>query len=229
MLKIEGLYIATVEDNNDPDKTGRVQISIEMFPGWTKEHYPWAKPFALSTGGSADFGTSWIPEKGAKLFVFFANEELKHHPYYIADASFKDLNSANVFEEKVTSKIGRWSSTYPDTKFMTLKNGVTIAASSSEDTPEVAIIHKSGSMLHITKTGSIYAGKDPATMDPVVSTTKLKNYLMTILGNMGGPLFVATAPSADISFPDFFGGMDPSTPTPSTVPPTPPDALVDPT
>lgn len=226
-MKIEELFLATVINNNDPDKEGRVKVFSEpIMSGWKADHYPWVRPWSLSSGGSSNFGSSNIPEVDSKVMIFFSNNELKHHGFYVADASLKDLNAAKAFEEKVMPVVSRWVSQYPDTKFTIHKNGTCIAMSSSDDNPEIVIVSPNGAQFLITKDGNLFAGHDQSRMDPVVSTTKLKNYLTPILGNLGAPLFAATITTADISFTDFFGGIDPSITPVSVVPPTPPDALV---
>jgi hypothetical protein len=226
-MKIEEIYLATVMDNKDPDKEGKIQVFSEpIMNGWQKDHYPWVRPWSMSTGGSKDFGSSNIPEKDSKVMIFFSNNELKHHGFYMADVSLKDLNAAKAFEDKVLPKVGRWVSKYPDTKFVVHKNGTCIAMSSSEDNPEIVIVSPKGAQFLITKNGDLFVGKNESKMDPVVSTSKLKNYLSPIFGNLGAPLFLATIPTADISFTDFFGGIDPSITPASFVPPTPPDAIV---
>lgn len=227
MFKIENYYSATVIDNNDPDKEGKIKIFCEVFmTGVSEDLYPWVRPWAPGPGGAKDFGVSNIPEKDSQVLVFFQNDELKHHGYYVADASFKDLNAAKAFEEKVKPVVGRWHSEYPDVKYMIHKNGTCIAMSSSEDNPEIVIVSPTGAQFLITKDGNLFAGKNESRMDPVVSTTKLKNYFMPIIGNLGGPIFAATITTANISFDDFFGGIDPSITPASSTPPPVPDALV---
>jgi hypothetical protein len=228
MFKIENYYSATVIDNKDPDKEGKIKVFCDVFmSGISEDLYPWVRPWSPGPGGAKDFGSSNIPEKDSQVMIFFSNDELKHHGYYVADASFKDLNSAKAFETKVKPKVGRWASEYPDTKFMIHKNGTCIAMSSSSDNPEIVIVSPNGAQFLIDKHGNLFAGKNSNRMDPVVSTSKLKNYLMPIIGNLGGPLFAATVSTADISFTDFFGGIDPSISPPSFVPPAPPDATID--
>lgn len=210
-IEVENIYTGEVIENNDPLKEGRIKVRIDEFmSNWNPDLIEWARPWGTGgTGGSSSFGKSWIPEKGTKVGVFFQNEPSKKYPFYIADSEFKNVHPHKVFEQQIKPNLPRWESSYPNVKFIVLKNQTTLAFSSDEQKAEVAIYHPSGSQIHLSKDGKVYCGNKSGKMDKVVSTTKLKNYLLTIKGNLGAFLFLDIV-NADISFSDFYGGIDPS-------------------
>ena len=210
-IEIANIYDGTVIENVDPEKEGRIKVDIpEIGSGWDPALLEWARPWSNGgTGGSSEFGKSWIPEKGSKVGVFFQDERSKKYPFYIADSEFKNVNPHKVFEQKIKPNLPRWEAKYPDVKFITLKNQTTIAFSSDPTKAEIAIYHPSGSQIHLSKDGHVYCGNKTGKLDKVVSTTKLKNYLLTVKGNLGALLFV-DVPNVNLSFDDFFGGIDPS-------------------
>lgn len=225
------LFPADVVNNNDPEKKGRVQLFCPSFMrGWRKSDYFWAQQFSLSTGGASSFGSSSIPEIGTKVWAFLANKILIKYPYYMADAVFDNFNPHKVFEEKVllnlqTAHASGTQLKYPYVKFTMTHSGICQFVCSDPANPFWGVYHPTGAQIAINKNGQIFAGNKNSTMDKVVSTTKLKNYLLPRLGNLGGPLF-ADITSVDLSFADFFGGMDPS--IIPLVPPTPlPEPQVD--
>lgn len=222
------LYNAIVEDNKDPDEAGRVKIRVESFMrGFQSDHLPWAKPYTIGSGGSSDYGQSWIPEIGSRVWVWFTDPPgsrgvddepfgtRMRHPYYMGDALFKELNPAKVFGDKVkpnlvtdeTDDFKGGELNYPHVKFIMLQNGVCQFMSSDPDNPYYGIFHPSGSQILINPEGQVYIGSKSDQLDPVVSTIKLKEYLKPIVGNLGAPLFAPTIDAADLSFENFFAGI----------------------
>lgn len=66
-------------------------------------------------------------------------------------------------------------------------------------------IRKGDKVILINATG-VFLGKDGNTPDLAISTTKLKAYLLPILGNLGAPIF-STVTAADLSFESLFGDI----------------------
>lgn len=62
---IYGVWPAIVVDNNDPEKRGRIRVSI---PGLIDDESNWALPRA---GGAPQFGANTVPPLGADVFVTF--------------------------------------------------------------------------------------------------------------------------------------------------------------
>lgn len=63
-----GTYAATVIDNADPEKRGRVRFRIE---GMIEPKSGWALPKGATGGGSAQRGTYDVPAKGATITASF--------------------------------------------------------------------------------------------------------------------------------------------------------------
>ena len=136
----------------DKTKNGRVQIYIEAYHrDISSELYPWALPAKDGTGGSSSFGVSCIPEIGSFVWVFFEDEEFHRNPFYVWDFNPSGLNPHNLYESNVKSTVGSASS-YPDVKYIYLKNGICIAVSSNASNPEITIYHPSASMF-VDKSG----------------------------------------------------------------------------
>jgi hypothetical protein len=77
-----GLYFAFVVENVDPEKMGRVRITI---PGMIEPASGWAWPIAMG-GGSPQSGAWDIPKKGAGVAVMFhqgdPDEPVYFHGWY---------------------------------------------------------------------------------------------------------------------------------------------------
>lgn len=79
-----GPYVGTVESNKDPEKLGRVKVSVPHVFGIPDtatggvgiNDLPWAIPAGLPAGGSAQSGgVDWLPEPGDQVLVFFLDGE----------------------------------------------------------------------------------------------------------------------------------------------------------
>lgn len=228
------LFPADVIDNDDPEKKGRVQIYCPSFMrGWRKSDYTWAQQFSLSTGASKTSGSSSIPEVGTKVWAFISNKILFDYAYYMADAVFDNFNPHKVFEDSVLANIqyqivNQNTLKYPYVKFTMTKNGICQFVCSDPDNPFWGVYHPTGAQIMINRAGKIFAGNKTSRVDHVVSETKLKNYLFLKLGNLGNALF-ADIMAKNLSFDDFYGGIDPNIQL--IVPPVPPEdpiMLVDP-
>lgn len=136
------------QDSDRGEKDGRVQIYIEsLMHDIAESDYPWAKPDTAFS--------SFIPEEDDYVWVWFEDEVHWRHPFYRNKIHIKDYNDAKQFEDEVQSNISDWSSEYPDVKYIYLPNGVCIAMSSSDSTPEITI-HHPNAYLHIDSTGNIH-------------------------------------------------------------------------
>ena len=101
---IYGNWRAQVVDNKDPDKFGRVLIWIPDFmPEVDKKKGIWARPANNPIGGRNTesekdhhyMGSSYIPKKGAWVFVFFEGGNI-NLPYYFGAL---DLENTKVLPE----------------------------------------------------------------------------------------------------------------------------------
>ncbi len=87
-----GIYRAKVVDNKDPQKFGRVRVWIpSIMPNIPDTKGLWARPANNPVGGrNTEFdkdhhymGSSYIPKKGAYLWIFFESGDI-NKPYYMA-------------------------------------------------------------------------------------------------------------------------------------------------
>jgi hypothetical protein len=150
-------YPAVVKNNKDPLKKGRVQIKVyHLHETLEDSALPWAYPMTDINGGDSEYGSSFIPETGSKIWVVFENIELQEPIFYISAFMWDDDSNKifSTFYNTDKSKIGI-SSSYPDVKFIKLKNGITLGISSNSATPEIFIYHTSGSSLVFDKSGDI--------------------------------------------------------------------------
>lgn len=78
----DGIYRGVIEDNNDPDKLGRVRVRIFGIHSSIKnklatggipvDELPWAEPcFSLLGGSVSGIGTFSVPVNGSHVLVFF--------------------------------------------------------------------------------------------------------------------------------------------------------------
>ena len=149
-MNLENLFIAEVVSNKDSKKEGRVKIFVEwIMRDWNKSHLPFARP--ISSGGSSNsFGISNIPEEGTKVWVFCEKPELKKNWYYLGTFEEAKVNPHTSFTDLVSS-----GTSYPNTKFMRFKNGITLAVDSSDSNPAIIIQHPKSTTLLIDKTGQV--------------------------------------------------------------------------
>jgi len=76
--RVEGVAIALVTNNQDPDKLGRVKVKYPWQEG-SQESY-WARLAVLAAGENR--GTLWLPEVGDEVLVGFDKGSIEH-PFVI--------------------------------------------------------------------------------------------------------------------------------------------------
>jgi uncharacterized protein involved in type VI secretion and phage assembly len=83
-----GNYRATVVENNDTTKKGRIQVRVlGLFQGVDDAHLPWAVPaYPMFSGSGVGHGWFAIPEKSSNVWVFFEEGDF-NQPVYFAEAS----------------------------------------------------------------------------------------------------------------------------------------------
>jgi hypothetical protein len=83
-MNLTGPYIGIVEGNRDPEKLGRIKVSVahvygildSAVGGIGVNDLPWAIPAGLPAGGSdSSGGMDWLPEFGDQVLVFFLDGE----------------------------------------------------------------------------------------------------------------------------------------------------------
>lgn len=126
-----GNYRAVVVDNKDKEQFGRVMVWIpDLMPEVNRSQGIWARPANNPLGGrnkedSSDnyyAGTSYIPEKGSWVFVFFEGGNI-NKPYYFGAL---DLQNTKVLPE---NQLG----SNPQNKWVVMKSGSGRAIVVSDD------------------------------------------------------------------------------------------------
>lgn len=100
-----GFYIGKVEENNDEEKRGRVQVRVvgihtdevsddPTVDGIPIEHLPWAEQCAPIFGGFSEkkAGIQTVPEIGSYVYVFFLNDDHNKPVYFGSVVGSNDLN-----------------------------------------------------------------------------------------------------------------------------------------
>ena len=177
---MKGYYPAKVINNVDIKQQGRVQIKIEhLHYNFTPPMLPWARQSSLSTGGSALYGSSSIPEIDSYVWVWFEDVDVfMKTPYYMADIQFAGSHPHGLFGTNVASSLGS-TSVYPNTKYTYYANGICIGVDSSAGNPEIFIYHPSAHIF-INSLGIIeFKGGSTATQFSVLGET-----LQTVLGKL---------------------------------------------
>jgi hypothetical protein len=183
------LYIAEVLDNNDPDKKGKVQIYCAPIHHNIKKNssdlLPWAQ--------SATWETSWIPEVGDLIYIFFEKEEFYKNPFYIGRVNLSDKHNHN-------KQIGSITAEYPDVKYIQLANNVALGMSSKSNNAEISIYHPKAE-IYIDNDGhtKLYFSDNKNKMDITsdgIVITDINNNVITMDSNgikvSGGNAFEVT-------------------------------------
>lgn len=140
-------YIGKVIDNNSPDQNGSVKVLVYDVNDENEDEnlLDWAKP-AIELQN--------IPEINDLVYIRYIDNVHYRKPYYGVKVNFKNLHLFNSFEKDIKSKIEGFSGAYPNVKFWTLKNGVTLALNSNEK--EIALYNQEGSYIFLDKDGKIH-------------------------------------------------------------------------
>lgn len=95
------VYTATVIDNNDPRKMGRVKTRIDVMHGGVPDSdLPWSTP----VNGSAGKGSTDIPSIGEQVYVEFPNGDM-HEPQFKGNVINGD-NLSPVFKTNYPHRKG---------------------------------------------------------------------------------------------------------------------------
>jgi hypothetical protein len=196
-------YIGKIIDNNHADQDGRCQIFIEpLHHDLQKNQYPWFKM-------ERDW-TSNIPEIDDYVWCWFVEEEFHRQGYYGSNVTLKEYHDHLEYEDNVKATVGA-EAEYPDVKFIKLKNGVSIAFSSGDSTPEITIHHPTA-YVFIDKDGNIsidsnsnkiemkdtgiveISGDSGATLEKTLLGETLKGFLDQILDGIAALTVTVGAP-----------------------------------
>ena len=205
------LYRAVVEDNNDPEKYGRVRVRIigihpettsGSFGAVTASDLPWAEVMGdTSFGLVSGVGTSSVLRKGTWVWVVL-NDDNPNKPIVIgvliAKQSGKKSGAFSDPDGKYP-KAGRESRSdmHPllDSKYQTLavletESGHTIELDDTPGDERVKVTHKSGSSILIGSDGTI----------TVTGTKDIQyNIASNATWNIGGNLNINTGGSQTVN------------------------------
>lgn len=138
------IYRGTVVNNNDPMQVGRIQVRIfSIFDDIPDDHLPWAiyaDPFMY---GGRESGSSYIPDDGDKVWVFFEAGD-KMQPVYFAGAP-----SALDFPSEMRQG-------YPKKRMFKTKKGHIIEFDDNDGNERIRIRHSTGTRTEYLPNGDIY-------------------------------------------------------------------------
>lgn len=139
-----GVYRGTVVDNLDPLGAGRVRVRVlSIYDGVRDEHLPWSQYADPFMGGGVDVGGLFVPDVGARVWVFFENSDFMT-PIYFAGAPAKP----HFPSEKSNGE-------YPFNRILKTKAGHVIEIDDSSGEERIKITHKSGTYDLIDKDGNV--------------------------------------------------------------------------
>lgn len=90
-------YLGCVEDNNDPEKLGRVRVRVAPYMDLDIDKLPWASPILGSCGNSTNSCGLNVPEVGSQVRVTFPSRDFTA-PYYTG-AELNSTNRCTFFDE----------------------------------------------------------------------------------------------------------------------------------
>ena len=90
-------YLGFVEDNNDPEKLGRVKVRVAPYADLKREDLPWASPKLASCGNTSSAGGLNVPEIGSQVRVTFPSRDFTA-PYY-SGAELNEVNKTTFFDD----------------------------------------------------------------------------------------------------------------------------------
>ena len=94
-----------VEDNNDPEKLGRIRVRIPMWEDIPTEYLPWCIPsLPYFLGNSRNTSMFSVPEIGTQVKIYFSNRD-KYHPNY-KGTSLSRRNKSTLFDEDYPNTYG---------------------------------------------------------------------------------------------------------------------------
>ncbi|MEM8969269.1 MAG: phage baseplate assembly protein V, partial [Bacteroidota bacterium] len=125
---------ATVIDNADPDKLGRVKVTFPWQDKKSSESTPWIR-VAQTYGGGKEHGFYFIPETDTEVLVGFEHNN-PEKPFVISSLYHKDFNPSVWANDKNSMKV------------IKTRSGNQIHLIDDEDTEKIRIFHKDDDNPH---------------------------------------------------------------------------------
>lgn len=182
-------YLGMVEDNEDPEKLGRLRVRIGLFEDYATEELPWACPTLGTHGNSSSAGGLNVPEKGSQVRIYFPSHDLTA-PYYMG-AELNNLNKTTFFDDD-----------YPNTYGYKDSRGNFVKVNKARDT--VQFQHSSTSNLKIAPDGSMQVALSNGAYFTFDNRNNFELYLgaVDISGTAEGSLEVQADFQVDIKTPN---------------------------
>lgn len=206
-------YRGVVQDNNDPDKLGRVKVKIFGIhddSGVSVSSLPWAEvaggtEFGLVSG----VGISSILRQGTMVWCFFKEDDSN---YPVVFATCKGNNSGNggtysdpagVYPKRSGSDIHpNVQSSYTTLSTLETESGHLIELDDTPGNERIKVTHKTGSYIFIDKDGNIEVNSIKDISYNVAANAKW---------NIGGKLDIQTGSNTNINSGGSLSVSSPST------------------
>ena len=184
-----------VEDNEDPEKLGRLKVRISPYMDFEPEDLPWACPTLGTHGNTPNAGGINIPEVGSQVRVYFPSHDLTA-PYYMG-AELNELNRTTFFDDDYPNAYGYKDST-----------GNFIKVNKARKT--VQIQHSSSSNLRVAPDGSIQVALSNGSYFTFSNSNSFELSLgnVVITGTPDGSLSIRADSSITIDTSDFVINAD---------------------
>lgn len=161
--KFYGPYRAKVENNDDPEFRGRIQISCPR-ARIVKGSTTWLLPMMQSAGSFQ--GEFWPPEVGSMVWIFFDNGEVSQPMSYLGGWYPK-----NNVHPTLKPSIGG-----PKRRGWTTPGGHKITLDDTKDGENIRIEHSSGKIVNVSK-DRVSVGRGDGTFEPMMRGSTVKKWL----------------------------------------------------
>ena len=196
-----------VEDNNSPNKDGRLRVRIDGihppkdstgFEQVPKEALPWLEVIQMNTFGLSDeIGASGVLAIDQWVYVDINDDLEQSKVIGIMASGHKDINPIAKGEYEETPKIPddnplginepnglNDKSKYTDTRTIQSKSGHVITLDDTEDNERIRLEHKSGSSVEFRPDGSVVYKSVAGTTNYIINEGNLQNLIHGTVSTM---------------------------------------------
>lgn len=184
-------YLGMVEDNNDPEKLGRLKVRIAPYADFeTTDDLPWVYPTLATHGNIPSAGGLNVPEIGSQVRVYFPSHDLTA-PYYTG-AELNETNRTTFFDDDYPNAYG-----YKDSR------GNFIRVNKARDT--IHMQHSSTSNMKVSPDGSMQIALSNGAYFTFSNQNNFELSIgaVDIAGTAEGSLTVRADMQMDVSTPNF--------------------------